>query len=93
MMKGIKSSYLTIILFSFIDEERKLKLIKYNKKIQNEIGINIINYKMFKGRYIIYETKNKGKEYNGETDTLIYEGEYLNGQRNGKGKEYNLVSI
>ena len=93
MLEGIKSSNFTIILFSYLDEERKLKLIKYNKKIQNEIGINIINYKMFKGRYIIYETKNKGKEYNGKTVTLIFEGEYLNGQRNGKGKEYNLVSI
>ena len=48
MLKGIKSSNLTIINFSCLDEERKLKLIKYNKKIQNEIGINIINYKMFK---------------------------------------------
>ena len=92
MLEGNKLLYLTILLFSYIDEGRKLKLIKYNKKIQNEIGINIINYKMFKGRYIIYESKSKGKEYNSKTYTLKYEGEYLNGQRNGKGKEYNLVS-
>ena len=48
MLEGNKLLYLTILLFSYIDEGRKLKLIKYNKKIQNEIGINIINYKMFK---------------------------------------------
>ena len=36
------------------------------------------------------ETKNKGKEYNGERNEVIYEGEYLNGKRQGKGKEYNM---
>ena len=42
----------------------------------------------FKGKYIIYESDRKGKEYNSYDDELKYEGEYLNGERNGKGKEY-----
>ena len=36
----------------------------------------------------MYEENGKGKEYNGDDDSLEFEGEYLNGKRNGKGKEY-----
>ena len=88
MLKNIKSSYFIKIVFSYLDEGTKLKIIKYNKIFQNKFGINLINYKLYSGRYIIYETKEKGKEYNAESDNLIFEGEYLNGKRNGKGKEY-----
>ena len=48
-----------------------------------------MKYKIFSGRYIIYERKSKGKEYDAYNDRIIYIGEYLNGERNGKGKEYN----
>ena len=88
MLINVKSSYIDKLIFSFIDEGLKLKIIKYNKAIQNKIDTSIINYMLFQWRYIIYESKGKGKEYNND-DKLIYEGEYLNGQRNGKGKEYN----
>ena len=88
MLKNIKSSYFIEIIFSFIEEGAKLKLIKYNKSFQKNFNISIINYKHFKGRYIIYEKNMIGKEYNGYDDLLLFEGEYLNGQRNGKGKEY-----
>ena len=88
MLKNIKSSYFSEIIFSYMDEGTKLKLIKYNKSLQKNLNINIINYKHFKGSYIIYEQNKIGKEYNGYNDLLIFEGEYLNGQRNGKGKEY-----
>ena len=62
-------------------------MAKYNKNLQKKIDISIINYKFFSGKYIIYETKNKGKEYE-YNDKLLYEGEFLNGERYGKGKEY-----
>ena len=88
MLKNVKSSYFVIKVFSFIDEKQKLKLIKYNKSLQKNINISIINYIHFQGKYIIYKTNKKGKEYNNK-HLLIYEGEYLNGERNGKGKEYN----
>ena len=70
-----------------MDEKQKLKLIKYNKSLQENININIINYKIFSGTYIIYENNGKGREcdYDGH---LLYEGEYLNRKRKGKGKEY-----
>ena len=74
-----------------------MELIKYNKKIQNKLDINIIDYKLSNKKIIIYEDnehylnrkgKRKVKEYNNE-GKLIFEGEYLNGKRNGKGKEYD----
>ena len=86
MLKNVKSSYFAKIVFSYIDEKQKLKLVKYNKSLQQKMDISINNYIHFKGNYIIYESNGKGKEcdYYGQ---LIFEGEYLNGERNGKGKE------
>ena len=52
-------------------------------------NINLIHYKFLSGKYIIYEKEGKGKEYDGNSNDLIFEGEYLNGKRNGKGKEYD----
>ena len=61
MLENIKSVFFIKIIFSFVDEERKLKMLKYNKALQNKIGINLLNYQMFKGSYIIYETDKLGK--------------------------------
>ena len=88
MVENIISVYFQKILLSSLNEKTKLDLIKYNKHFQNLMDIKLINYKLYKGKYIIYETKEKGKEYN-DNGELEFEGEYLNGKRNGKGKEYN----
>ena len=88
MLKNIKSSYFIKIIFSYTIEKRKLNLIKYNNVIKNILEIDIINYRFFSGKYIIYEKKRFGKEYNAYNDQLLYEGKYLKGKRNGKGKEY-----
>ena len=90
----IESPFFSKLLFSFMNEKIKLKVIKYNKKLQNKIDINLNNYKFYNGKYIIYENEKniKGKEYmksiSGYGEHFLYEGEYLNGERNGKGKEY-----
>ena len=86
-LKNIKSKYIIKILFYHLDEKIKLKLIKYDKNLQNIIDINLNNYIFFSGRYIEFEADGKGKEYD-SYDRLKFEGEYLNGKRNGKGKEY-----
>ena len=88
MLENVKSSYILKIVFSFVVEKLELKLVKYNKNLQQKINICIINYIHFKGKYIIYESKGKGKEYN-DNNKLIFEVEYLNSERNGKGKEYD----
>ena len=92
LLGNIKSIYFSRILFSHLDEKIKLKVIKYNKKLQNDIDIKLINYKFYSRKYIIYETKFKGKEYElcfNNNFNLVFEGEYLNCERNGKGKEYD----
>ena len=89
MLQNIKSYYLIKFIYTFVHETQKLKLVRYNKSIQKNLNISIINYKHFSGRYIIYESNGFRKEYYGYNDTLIFEGEHLNGKRNGKGKEYD----
>ncbi len=41
----IKSDYILKSIFSNIDYKRILKLIKYNKSLQNRLGISLENYK------------------------------------------------
>ena len=88
MLKAIKSSFFNNILFSYIDEIQKLKLLKHNKNLQTYFNISIINYKYLSERYVKYESKIFAREYDRIDDKLIYEGEYLNGERHGKGKAY-----
>ena len=88
MFDQIKSSYILKDIFSFVNEKKKLELVKYSKNMQNRLEINIIHYKFFSGKYKIADKNGKGKEYNGSKDIIIFEGEYLNGKRHGKGKEY-----
>ena len=90
MLDIIKSSHITNIIFSYIEEKRKLDIMKYTKKLQNKLNVNLFNYKLLSGKYIIYENNGKGKEYNAYEDRLEYEGGYLNGKRHGKGKEYDF---
>ena len=90
MLDNIISSFFNKILFSHINEKIKLKLIRYNKRLQSRNDISLINYQTFTQKYIIYGEKGIGKEFKGNTNELIFEGEYLNGERNGKGKEYEL---
>ena len=82
MLKSIKSSFICKVIFSYIKNRRRLKIIKYNKSAQKKMDINIIYYKIFSGKYITYETETKGKEYNSYNNQLIFEGEYLNGEKN-----------
>ena len=88
MLAQIKGKYFLKVLFFHILERKKLKLIIYNKNLQNKLDIKLINYKSFSGKFIIYEDDGKGKEYGGYFGRLNFEGDYLNGKRHGKGKEY-----
>ena len=88
LRKSVKSFYVIKAIFSLLSEKKKLNLIIYNKKYQNNFELNLDYYKVISGRYIVEEKNRKGKEYNINNNKLIFEGEYLNGKRNGKGKEY-----
>ena len=93
MIGKIKSIYFSRMIFSSLREKLKLDLIKYNKNLQKEFNISLLNYKIFSGKYIIFEDNEYGKEYDAYNDNLIFEGEYLNGKRNGKGKEYKYGKL
>ena len=84
----IKSFYILKRIFSLLEINKKLELISYNKKLQNNFGINIDTYKKASNRYIIKESNGMGKEYLKDTNIIIFEGNYLNNKRNGQGKEY-----
>ena len=88
MLDNIKATFFLKVIFSCIEKRRKLDIVKYNKNLQNKLYLNIRHYQVFSGRYIIYESKGIGKEYNAYTNELLYEGEYSDWKRNGKGKEY-----
>ena len=93
MLKNVKSQYFSKKLFSHINDKRKLEIVKINKVLQNNIDININNYKLFAGKYLIYEVDGKGKEYRIYDDMLISEAEYKDGKKNGKGKEYKYSNL
>ena len=88
MLKNIKSIYCFKNIVTIISEKRKLDLVKYNKKMQKTLDINLFDYRLLSKKYIIYEQNGKVKEYDNFNDKLIYEGEYSNKQKNGQGKEY-----
>ena len=87
MLENIKADYFLIIIFSHLEENKKLEIVKYNKHIQNKLRIDLIYYKTFSQKYFIGDKNGEGKEYDFD-DNLIFEGNYLNGKRNKKGKEY-----
>ena len=91
-MEKIKSLLCKKLILNNLDEKRKLELLKYNKKYQKIININLINYLLFKGKFAIFGKNGMRKEYNYYNKKLIFEGKYINGKRNGKGKEYDCNS-
>ena len=88
MLEHIKSKYILQIIFSSINDERKLILVKFNNTIKDRLNIDLIDYKYLSGKYFIGKKNGKGKEYNLFNDKLIFEGDYIDGKRNGYGKEY-----
>ena len=82
MLDNIKSIYFKKIIFSFLNEGSKLKIIKYNNSLKKLMNVNLINYKIFIGKITIYDSKENVEEYSIHSRKLIYKGEYLNGKRN-----------
>ena len=70
-LKDIKSSYIIKKIFSFLDEEQKLKMIVYNKELQKMHLIDIDDYKEISGKYKVGEKNGKGNEYIIDTNILI----------------------
>ena len=89
MLKNVKSSFILKIILCHVNYKIKIRLVVHNKKIQNILGLNIVDYIRYSGRYIIGDINGEGKEYNGYNNQLLYEGEFSKGKRNGKGRDFN----
>ena len=87
-MSDIKSVYNIKNFLLFLRKEKKFELIKYNNKYQKKLEIDIEDYKMFRGRYRENEKDGFVKEYELDTNILLFEGHFNKGKRNGEGKEY-----
>jgi len=84
----IKSNYILKKVFSNLYEKRKLKLLIYNKNIQNKLGLNLEYFKTISGKEHFCGRNEIGIEYKLDTKKIIFKGQYKNGIKNGKGKEY-----
>ena len=87
------SKYFFEMIFSNIDERRKLKIVQYNKKLQNKLNININNFIFFSQRIIEYHSNNYANEINRNLNSIVFKGNYANGKRNGEGNEFNLADL
>ena len=62
MLENINSKYILKIIYYFIEEKKKLKIIKYNKYLQNKLDIKILDYRLLNQNIlfmlIILEDKN-----------------------------------
>ena len=72
MLTDIKSIEIFIKVFSYIKGETSLKIIKYNKSFQNIMNIDLIDYKILSGKYIVYEQKGKAKEIDSYNNQIIF---------------------
>ena len=68
---NLKSPLLKII-FSFLNEKKKLNIIINNKNLQNKFKVNIENYKYTSIKYKIGERNGKGMEFLKNYDIMIF---------------------
>ena len=88
MFNKISSSFILKKIFNFLDNKIKYNTVVHNKKLQKKLGLNLIDFRIFSGRYKI-EEDGKTIEYNSYNNQIIFKGQYSNGKRNGLGIEYN----
>ena len=89
MLSNIQSTKTLKTIFSHVKRLHFLKLINYNKSFQSKLSIDINTYKEKAKIRRIIDNNGKGKEYDKNTNELIFEGEYKNKKRSGFGKEYD----
>ena len=89
MLEYIKSNFILIKIVSLLNEKVKLKLIAYNKLLQEKCYIRIIDFKKISNKELIKVKDGFYKIKSSINNLIYYEGGYLNGKKHGKGKEYN----
>ena len=93
MLENIKSTYILKWILSLLNVKVKLKLISYNKLLQEKCGIDIIDFKINCSKYIIKDKNGNYKIKSSHNNFTYYDGGYLNKEKHGYGKEYKLIEI
>ena len=88
MLEKIISTYFRKEIFQFVSEKKKLKLLKYNKRTQKLLNIDLKNYILFKRKFIIFDKNENAHEFDFFNGKLLFVGKYLNGERHGTGIEF-----
>ena len=88
MWRKIKSNLIFKKIYNYLDDKRKFILISYNKNTQRKLGLSLIDFRRFSGKYKVEEI-NEIKIFNSSNNRLLFEGQYSNRKKNGIGKEYN----
>ena len=74
--RKLKCDYFMINLFDIMKKNKTLKIVKFNKKLQKRLNININNYKEYSQLYSLIEIELKldGNKYD-EKNWFIYDKE------------------
>ena len=72
MWRKIKSIFILKKIYNNVDYKRKLNIITYNKRIQQKLGVSLIDFRRFSGKYVI-EEYGKMREYNSDNHKLMFE--------------------
>ena len=92
--ENIKTDYFLILLFSNLDKQKALKIVKYNKNIMKRINININDYKEYSTIYSPIEIEIKpvinkyGQFINIEKDVKNYYHIYFDNNKEEIKREY-----
>ena len=91
MLTKIKSIKILKNIFSFLKENIKLKIIIYNKALQDKLNISSEKYKKESNKILLIEENGFGKIMHQTNKFVFFEGKFENGNKNGKGKEYQII--
>ena len=94
---NIKSKYILKQIFDNLNKNRFLKIMNYNKKIQNRLDININNYKKFSETYTTIEIeiipiKNLIEKSNSFIKNLDNIHVYFNDNKKEEIKKYDITA-
>ena len=87
MWRKIRAPLILKKIFNNINTKRKLIINVYNKELQKKLGLDIIDFWIFSGRYKV-KKYDETIIYNSLNNIILFEGKYENNKKNGKGKEY-----
>ena len=85
---SVKSKYILKIIFSYLEKNKALDIIKYNNAYKKIFELNLKKYREISGKIRIGKENGYNRIYNLNNMYILFEGEYLNGKKNGFGKEY-----